>query len=253
IQAAIRISGSDLLVDYAGSSPQVEKGINSVYNYTFAYTAFPLKCILDPLTPNNEGAFRAVRVDAPLGSVLNPRPPAPVSARQLVRRLIQGAVVGALAPVLPERVQADSGAPVWSAVFSGERPRTQDPFCSIVFLNGGVGARSEHDGISALAFPTNVSATPIEVHEHLAPMLFECKELGVDAGGAGRRRGGLGQRVRIRSLAERPVTVSMLTDRIEHAPEGTLGGAPGLCGALLHSRLPWVDPKGQHVLLPGDV
>jgi len=155
--------------------------------------------------------------------------------------------------VLPERVQADSGAPVWTAVFSGERPRTHEPFGSIVFLNGGVGARSEHDGVSALAFPTNVSATPIEVHEHLAPLLFECKELVVDSGGAGRRRGGLGQRVRIRSLAERPITISLLTDRIEHAPEGTLGGAPGRPGAIFHSRLPWVDPKGQHVLLPGDV
>ena len=70
-------------IDYAGTSPQIDRGINCVLNYTHAYSVYPVKCALDPFTPRNEGSYRAITVAAPEGSILNPRFPAPCSARQL--------------------------------------------------------------------------------------------------------------------------------------------------------------------------
>ena len=47
-------------IDYAGTSPQIDRGINCVMNYTHAYSVYPVKCALDPFTPRNEGSYRAI-------------------------------------------------------------------------------------------------------------------------------------------------------------------------------------------------
>ena len=72
-------------------------------NYTYAYSVYPIKCALDPLTPRNEGSYRSISVTAPEGSILNPRYPAPCSARQLTGHLLAGVIYRALAQAIPER------------------------------------------------------------------------------------------------------------------------------------------------------
>ena len=99
IECTITVAGSELKVDYAGTSPQIDRGINTVMNYTYAYTVYSIKCALDPLTQRNEGSYRPITVEAPEGWILNPRYPAPVNARQLTgssagRRHFQGAGAG---------------------------------------------------------------------------------------------------------------------------------------------------------------
>lgn len=82
LHATVTISGSDIYVDYAGSSPQTQLGsINCVYNSTFAASLFPFKAALVPDLPNNEGLFRPIHVSAPDGSILNATFPMPVKAR----------------------------------------------------------------------------------------------------------------------------------------------------------------------------
>src|SRR5207249_1597672 len=79
-----------------------------------------IKCALDPVTPRNEGSYRSVSVDAPLGSILNPHYPAPCNARQLTGHLLAGAIFGALAQAVPEKVIAEcGGAPTLRSVYSG--------------------------------------------------------------------------------------------------------------------------------------
>src|SRR5262245_26152527 len=97
VEARLTIAGDALEMDYAGTSPQVARGINSVMNYTYAYTAYPLKCALDPITPKNEGSYRPIAVVAPEGSILNPRFPAAVSARHLTGMYCAAAAFGCLA------------------------------------------------------------------------------------------------------------------------------------------------------------
>ena len=76
IQCRITVTGSELEVDYEGTSPQIDRSLNCVMAYTDSYTTYPIKCALDPLTPKNEGSYRPITVKAPEGSILNPRYPA---------------------------------------------------------------------------------------------------------------------------------------------------------------------------------
>src|SRR5262245_30997048 len=92
LRVAIAVRGDTLHVDYAGSSPASDYGINVVLNYTEAYTTFGLKCALAPEVPNNEGSFRPVTITAPPGCILNCLPPSPVAARHIVGQWLPNAV-----------------------------------------------------------------------------------------------------------------------------------------------------------------
>jgi len=252
IRAEVTIEGSDILVDYTGSSPQTKKAINSVPNYTFAYTAYGLKCVLDPGTPNNAGCFRPIRVTAPLGTILSAVPPAAVNARHLVGNMLPSVMFAALAEIVPERVQADSGgAPLWAVRFHG-RGSNQRPFVITLQLSGGQGARYGKHGISALSFPTCASNTPIEIVEALAPLLIECKELIPDSGGRGEWQGGHGQRLAFVSRSRYPIQVSLLTDKLRHPALGLFNGAAGRTGQVLLKGRPVSDTKGRLRLHWGD-
>ena len=52
------------------------------------------------------------------------------------------------------------------------RPRGDTSFSTILFFNGGIGAMRDRDGRACGSFPGNISNTPIEITENLAPILF---------------------------------------------------------------------------------
>ncbi|HYI13916.1 MAG TPA: hydantoinase B/oxoprolinase family protein, partial [Thermomicrobiales bacterium] len=82
LRVTIDVAGSDIHVDYTGTDPQrMAGGINCTFTYTRAHTVYPLKCLLTPNVPNNEGCFRPIHVSAPERSVLNALPPASVNSR----------------------------------------------------------------------------------------------------------------------------------------------------------------------------
>lgn len=227
IECAVTIKGSDLHVDYAGTSRQIDRGLNSVMNYTNAYTVYPIKCALDPLTPRNEGSYRSVTVDAPLGSILNPRYPAPCSARQLTGHLLAGAVYGALSQAVPNAVLAESGsAPTLRSVYSGV-DRGGNRFSQVFFAAGGMGGSAVQDGYSCTSFPTNTGSGSIEAFEAIAPLIVWRKEFTPDSGGIGKHRGGLGQEVEIEVVSPEPLRLSLLSDRQKYPPRGLFGGGEG--------------------------
>ena len=61
VAIAITISDAELRVDFTGTSPQIDRGINVPFAYCVAYTTYPLKCVILPHLPNNEGSFRPVK------------------------------------------------------------------------------------------------------------------------------------------------------------------------------------------------
>ena len=140
IAISLQVNDRDLVVDYAGSSPQVNRGINVVYNYTHAYTTYPLACSISPAVPNNEGSFRPVRVKAPEGCILNAQFPCAVGARQLIGHFLSQAVFGALSRAIPDRVLADGSAGLWHTQLEGH-DRDGRMFAYIFFSAGGLGAR----------------------------------------------------------------------------------------------------------------
>ena len=250
IRVEVRVRGSSIVVDYTGSSPQVDRGLNAVLSYVFAYSAYALKCLFCPTVPNNEGNFRPVTVTAPDGSILNPRYPAPVNGRSMVGQFIPSAIFGALCKAVPELVQAASGSPVWAINAAGVDKQMRS-FAGNFFLNGGQGASKSHDGISCLSFPSNTSNTPIEILEHMVPLLVERKAIIRDSGGSGEFVGGNGQQVIVKSLSDVQILLSFLSERTRHPAYGLFGGKNGRVGKVTLNGRP-INPKRQWVMSPGD-
>jgi N-methylhydantoinase B len=243
IQVAVTVEDEDIFIDFAGSSPQSKRGINVVLNYTHAYASFAIKAAVSPFVPHNEGAFRPVHVTAPEGSILNCVEPAAVASRHLVGHFLPGVIFGALAKAMPARLMAGGSEPVWISIFRGRWPVSSQPWILSVFQLGGAGARATKDGLSTTGFPSGVGGVPAEVIESLAPLVQHRRELRVDSGGAGKFRGGLGQRTEFGSLADGSWEVSAMIDRIIYPGAGLDGGKPGACGEFKIDDQACAQPK----------
>lgn len=250
IACAVTVKGSDLLVDYTGSSPQNRLGVNVVLNYTTAYTTFGIKASISPEVPNNEGSFRPVTVAAPPGCILNAVRPAPLAARHIVGHLAPIALFGALAQVIPDRVMAEGSAAIWITQTRGV-DRNGRSFTFFQTSAGGTGARPGQDGLDNTSFPSGVAGVPVEVIESLTPLVVHERALRPDSAGAGRFRGGLGQSMRIGIRSDQPWTIAALFDRIRFAPAGYRGGKAGARGEFVLSDGSRPDPKIQQTLQPG--
>lgn len=250
IACAIEVAGDTLRVDYAGSSPQVERGINVVLNYTHAYTTYTLMAVLAPGIPNNEGAFRPITVSAPPGSILNCSKPAPVSARHLIGHFVSQPLLTALSPLLPQRVLANGSAGLWNTMMDGISADGEE-FAYIFFSAGGMGAAHDRDGLSATAFPSGIMGVPVEAIETAAPLLMHRRELRVDSGGPGTFRGGLGQVMELEMLSGAPANHSCMYDRTGSPALGLFGGKPGATGEVQLSDGTRPHPKSHYVLQPG--
>ncbi|HEY4024847.1 MAG TPA: hydantoinase B/oxoprolinase family protein [Candidatus Dormibacteraeota bacterium] len=224
IHCRLSVRDDEVTADFAGSSDQVDRGLNVVLNYTAAYTNYALKCAVAPEVPHNEGSFRPVHVTAPEGSIFNPRFPAAVAARQIAGHYIPHTVFGALEPVLPGRVIADGAGGIWLTTVRGAG---RSRFVGVFFSAGGTGARPTADGLSTTAFPSGVAASPVEVVETTSPLVIRRKEYRRDSGGPGRHRGGLGQVIEVEVRTGEPYVVSTLSDRFTQAAGGYAGGRPG--------------------------
>src|SRR5262249_51592954 len=251
LECAVTVDGERMHIDYAGTSPQIDRGINCVFNYTHAYSVYPIKCSLDPFTPRNEGTYQAISVAAPEGSILNPKFPAPVGARQLTGHLLAGVIYRALADVLPDRIIAESGAaPSMRALFSG-LDRNGDRFSQVLFATGGMGASPHRDGLPTTSFPTNVGAGSIEAFESVAPLVVWKKQLTADSGGPGRFRGGRGTEAETEPRAPAPVRLSLISDRRDHPALGVLGGGNGAPALIEFGDGTRPHPKSRTTIAPG--
>ena len=228
LPCAVTIHGDEMTVDWTGAPPQLPRGgINCTYHYTAAHTTYVLKSILTPEIPSNAGCFRPLHVTAPEGSVLSCRHPASVNQRTQTGWYCGPAVFKALAPVLPDRVQAFTGLPMGMGAYGIDADGRV--FNDHLFQGGGQGAGAHGDGVSALLYPTSAGNVSVEMFESRTPLVVECKEFRPDSGGAGRHRGGLGQRVRVRKLRDdgRPALVDLHPTGMLTAPSGLFGGAAG--------------------------
>ena len=248
IKNRVTIRDADIAIDYTGSSPQLPRSVNVVPIYTFSYTAFGVKALLCPDTPNNEGSFLPVSTSAPEGSLLNPTYPAASGARGMIGHLLPVALMGALADLLPDKVQAPGSANS-SFTISGKHAGRR--YASVNFLNAGQGATAARDGRSTISFPANLGNTPIEVMEAEVPIKVLYRKVRHGSGGKGKFRGGNGLAFAFEFRGEEPATVSFLMTRIKSAPPGLNGGAPGEIGSLSLNGEP-IDPAKHWVLKAGD-
>jgi N-methylhydantoinase B len=250
IKMALTIKGDEILIDFAGTDAQVDRAINCAMCYTNAMCMYGVKVCTNSNLPNNEGAWRPITLTAPPGCIVNPQFPAPGGSRMLIGHYIPMLVFGCLGQIVPERVMAACGSPMWGMNQSGVREGGK-PYANMFFYNGGMGGNTQGDGVTCLSWPSNVSSTSIEISEHIAPLRFHHKKLRPDSGGAGRHRGGLGQEILIESRSETPIAVSFLAERTIFAAFGIEGGKDGAPGELRINGEK-TDPKKQYVLNKGD-
>jgi N-methylhydantoinase B len=247
IKATVRVEGSELSVDFAGSSPQRAGSFNSIWTFTTAYALYSLRLVLVPNFPNNAGFYRPLHIICPEGTVVNARFPAATLSRHAVGHQVPDAIYTALSQVLPDAVFAHSGsAPSWDVLLMGN-DYLDRPYHRLVIVNGGTGGGFRSDGLTA-AFPANLSNTPVEVLETVMPVVCEAKEIIPDSAGAGRHRGGFGQRTVLR--ARKPFRFSLVNARVLHPAEGLLGGRSGRPGRVIASGVE-VPPGSDGEIAPG--
>jgi len=246
----VTVRGSEIVVDFAGTSPQQPRALNCVLAYTRAMTVFAIKALLLPELPNNEGIFRPIELRVPEGTLLNPRWPAAVGGRAATGHYVPVLIFGALAEVLPERVRAAPGSPLWIMNIAGADAAGR-PFANVLFFNGGTGAGMAQDGVDCISWPSNISATPVEVAERTAPLLIRSKRIRGDGGGGGQQRGGRGQETVIACEAADMATV-FVTERLRFAAPGLFGGDAGALGEVLIDGVA-ADTRRMQILQPGSV
>jgi len=225
VAVTVTVEGDAVTIDYEGSSPQTASGMNSYINYTRSYSYAAVKCLTDPLAPMNEGALRPVTVRAPEGSFLNPRPPAGGGPRAIICYRTFEAVLGALAPALPERVAA-AASHFANPTFGGWDRARGRRFVAYELVLSGTGARATRDGCEAMAWAFNASNIPVEAQEAAQPIVVERFGFIPDSAGAGTFRGGCGIRRDMRFLADEG-KLTNLSERQRFAPWGLFGGGPG--------------------------
>ncbi|MCC6471793.1 MAG: hydantoinase B/oxoprolinase family protein [Alphaproteobacteria bacterium] len=249
LACAVTIGDGDVAFDFAGTDPQVRAGINVPICYTRAMACHALKCLTVPMLPNNDGFGRPVTVEAPAGCILNAQLPAATGGRHAVGHFINPLVFGALAKVLPDRAQADSGM-TNPMSFTGTH-RDGHPITNIYFCAGGYGALDGKDGHPTTPAPSNMTSVPAEVWENLTSMRIEHKRLLPDSGGPGKNRGGLGQEIAIVNDTGHALMVSFFAGRSDYPARGVFGGGNGTPRRYWLNGKP-IRSKGRYLLEPGD-
>ena len=247
IAVSIDIRGDEMSFDFAGSSPQIDRGgLNCTMIYSQGHTYYPMACLLTPDVPVNEGCFEPITVTAPEGTIINCTFPASVGSRVNTGWYIHGAIFGALAQALPDRIQAGNG--LMSSIHTYGTEADGRVFNAHLFCGGGRGATSSGDGMGLNMFPSSASNVPVEVLELNSPTLVVAKELMTDSAGAGRHRGSPGQRIVLAKLPSHPdpLNIYFHPNRLTFAPQGIFGGLPGTTTRVtLNDRVLSDDPASM--------
>jgi len=237
--------GSEITVDFTGTSRQVKGSINLPIAMTQSSVYACLRSIMDQNLPTNSGFMRPIHVIAEAGSITNPVSPAPVAARGLTSMRVTEAVWGALAKMLPDKVFACGAQGDFGVTIAGYRAGR--PFVLLEFLFGTWGGRPNKDGIDALSsLAVNYSNTPVEVVEHEQPVRIETYSFRQDSCGPGKFRGGLGLVREYHLVGVDEAVLQVRSDRQKFKPFGLAGGLPG-ANAGNYFR----DIDGRKTPLPG--
>lgn len=256
IHVKVTVKGDEVALDFAGTSDQVPAAVNFPNFEAVSYAWLAIRCCLGEV-PNNSGTFRPISTSIPLGTILNPRPPAPSSERGLVTYRVGDAVFGALAQFVPEGVTAAGEGGSYLMRIGGTDDGGREFLC-VDLVQGTWGARAERDGVDGLAnLQANHTNTPVEAVEANFPVRVESHTLVPDTGGAGRYRGGLAIERSWRYLGAGRGSFRSRSDRCVYPPYGLFGGRSGLPSRLTLERggAPPTEmaSKATFDLQPGDL
>ena len=261
LKAKLSVINDTIVIDYEGSSLISDFGINVPKCYTDAYTSFGVKCVVAPEVPNNAGSLAHIIVKAPEGCILNAPHPCAVVARSSIGHMLPDVVFGCLHKLIPGQVPAEGTSCLWNLrLGAGHGITKRDPntklenttFTAMSFHSGGAGARPNRDGLSATPFPSGVRNVPVEVLEAITPIVIWRKELRQNSGGAGKFRGGLGQRMVVGNREKAEFAIFGTFDRVKNPARGRDGGKPGATGSLTLTSGRKLKGMGRQVIPIGE-
>jgi N-methylhydantoinase B len=231
IKVTVTIKGSDITIDFTGSDPEQTGPMNGLWVTTLSAARMAVKALTNPELPANEGSNRPVTVIAPKGCIYNAGPNAPCFLTGNVASSILELINKALYKVIPERVPASSGGDVCGMGFFGFDMATGKHWATLSSASIGNGADYRSDGDNctvhqSIAGSGGSAGSSLELTEASFPMLIESYELVPDSGGAGKFRGGLGSRMKMRLLS--PATVFAFIEKAKAPHWGIDGGKEGL-------------------------
>ena len=169
LKVKVSVHEDRIVSDFTGTSGVDKKGINCPLVYAKAYACYALKVAIAPEIPNNAASLAPFEIKAPEGTIVNAVHPAPVALRHIVGHFVPDAVYNAFDKIVPGLVPAEGAGCLCNFQVS-LRPRTDAPAPAdavrsevLTFNSGGSGARPEHDGLNATAFPSGVMTMPVEI------------------------------------------------------------------------------------------
>lgn len=225
LKVRVQIAGDKCTVDFSDMPPQRRGPINSGYHgggVSLARVGF--KSVIAPGLPADEGAWRALDVVLPMGTIVSAEVGAPLAAWNVLTPTIVDLIICAFGKALPHVMPAGHWGTRGVWIFMGKDPDTGRSFQTVETAVGGWGGRLGTDGLSAMRGLTHgdMRIVPVEVEEARYPFMTERFELRSDSAGAGEFRGGLGTVRSYRLPHGGYVTTAF--DRRQAPPWGAMGG-----------------------------
>ena len=242
-----RDEGDTLHLDWTGTDEQVPGPVNFLLNERMfqMFVGVFLIMAFDPTILFNDGYTDVIKVTLPEGSVLNPKPPAPLSNRLVVMARQFDVLQAVYAKALEAFKVSGSYGTSPNLVYSGVK-KDGEPFQTMEILYGGIPALPGKDGLDGHSWWPEFLGVPAEYMESYYPLIIEEYSARRDSCGAGEFRGGCGVKKVYRFLADGSITYQ--DDRAHTYPYGVSGGKPGG-----RSAKTLVRKDGEEVELPSKV
>ena len=243
VRVKLTVDGDQISIDFAGTDPQIEGFKNSSVANTYSSVYLAISSFFDTGIPRNEGTYRCVSINAPEGSIVNARPPAPMTMNTVyVAHEIVIAVWQALAAADPSRACA-----AWSKTMHGHLAgRREDGSTWVMYqwhAMGTPGATAERDGFAQMGHLISLGGLDmpnLEFHEQHYPVRYIRHEQRCDNAGPGAMRGGTG--VRYEADILEPAIWSFRAEGLDTpSGHGVEGGGTGGVG------FEWIVPVNSEV------
>ena len=236
LKVTVKVRGDALTLDLTGTHKESPTAFNAPFEGTTQVTAYYIvrtllldEVLIDQHVPQNDGIFRPITVEAPLGCLFNPRFPRACTSRFPQAQRLADLVIQALAPVLPEQATAGNSASCEVAAFAVFLPEQEQYQVHVEINEGSYGGRLGRDGMDSVdCLVANTRNNPIEELESHYKIRTVRYELRDEPAAPGQWRGGIGIVRENRILADG--FVSLQGDRHLEAPLGIFGGSPGQVG-----------------------
>ena len=234
VRLRIRMTVKDGAVhmDFTGTDPEVKAAYNiATFGrlhewFTMRFTSF--LCTHDPTIVLNAGMYRPITATNPVGTLLNAEFPAAVGLRSNPARRFNDAVTGLILKAAPDLMAAPTpGTQLVFVLAEFDASGVRRNVTILQPLSGGMGAYRGHDGVDCRdSTMSNMSNHCIEYVEADCGVIIREYDICPDSGGAGRWRGGVGQKMTVEVLRDGGSVVPRGMERMRFPAWGVAGGRP---------------------------